>query len=48
MEDQVKKLIEKAVEAKGPGEAMNYTQAALNAANAMRALNDIEVSKKAH
>lgn len=40
MEKQVEILVGKAVEAKSSDEALRYSQAALNAANAMRVLID--------
>lgn len=48
MESEVHKLIKKAAEAgtNAGDEAMKYAQAALNAANALRALNDIEVANR--
>ena len=38
MEDQVQKLIKKAAEAPTPDDAVQYSQAALNLANALLAL----------
>ena len=46
MEKEVKSLIAKAEKAATGGEALAYSQAACNAANAMRALNDIRISGK--
>ncbi|GEM_PF-4641590 len=40
MEDQVQKLITKAAEAKAPDDAVQFSQAALNVANALLALAD--------
>lgn len=38
MEDQVQKLIKQAAEARNPDDAVQYSQAALNLANALLAL----------
>lgn len=40
MEKQVETLVKKAVEAISADDAMKFTQAACNAANAMRAISD--------
>lgn len=40
MGNKVEKLIEKSTEAKSADEAMKYAQAALNAANALRQVED--------
>lgn len=45
MEDQVKSLIKKASEVADAGDAMKFSQAALNAANAMITLAHIEKLK---
>ena len=42
--EHVKSLICKAAEGFAPDDAMKYAQAALNAANALRALSDLDVS----
>lgn len=39
----VETLLNKAVQASNPVEAMNYTQAACNAANALRVLEEIKI-----
>ena len=44
--DHVEDLIEKATKEKNPLHAMQYTQAALNAANAMRVLVDKKEAEK--
>lgn len=44
-EENVKKLIDAASEAKRSHEALHWSQAALNAANAARVLLDIEKSR---
>lgn len=46
METDVKNLIKKAEAAKTADEAMKYSQAAVNAANALSALNNIKVSNR--
>jgi hypothetical protein len=40
MEDAVKKLLDKAVEAHDSGDAMRFAQAACNAANAIASLSE--------
>ena len=42
MDKSVELLIQKAAESKIAGEAMQYAQAALNAANALRALDGLK------
>lgn len=42
MEENVKKLIEKAAQCNVPHEAMNFAQAALNAAHALEVLSRIQ------
>lgn len=42
MEKHVEKLIEQAAKATTANEAQTFSQAACNAANALRALNDIK------
>lgn len=44
MDKLIESLIKKAAEAKTAGDAMHYSQAALNAANALLALSDTAVS----
>lgn len=44
MDKLIESLIKKASEAKTAGEAMHYSQAALNAANALLALSETAVS----
>ena len=39
--DHVKELLDKAVEANDAAQAMNFAQAACNAANALRVMDDI-------
>lgn len=46
MEETVKKLIEKAGSAEEAPAAINFAQAALNAANAMRVLAEIKAAQK--
>lgn len=43
---EIETLIDKAAKADDAAQAINFAQAACNAANALRALNDIEVSKR--
>ena len=43
MEKQIESLVKKAAEAKSADDAMRFSQAACNAANAMRALADAKV-----
>lgn len=46
MENEVKSLVTKAEQAKSADDAMKYSQAACNAANALRVLVDIKSSHK--
>lgn len=46
METEIKALITKASLVASADEAMKFSQAALNSANAMRAMNDIKISDK--
>jgi len=45
MEKTIETLVKKAAESHDAGEAMKFTQAALNAANAIYSLNELKKSK---